>query len=493
MWKGRPSAAVPVEVGERVAVAADLDDLVLPEFDRVAGELDEGCDVAAEEGLAVADPEHQRGIPPSRDDDVRLVDVDQHQRERAGQPPADRAHSVGERTAVTFEHAGDEVGDGLGVGVADELDAGGFEFGAQFGEVLDDPVVHDGDATARVRVRVRVAVVGRAVRRPPGVPHPGRPGDRPRRDLLVQVLDPPGPLGDLKLAGVGDDGDARGVVAAVLEAAQALDDDVETRPRTDVPDDAAHAVRVRERAGSGRGGRTRRCRCRSWCSATSSAGPTTGAVVVRVTGEVVTVTVGVTTTTDGVTVTVVVGAGTLLVGCTWSPNTVVPDPCVPRTTSVSGRPATSSTPVTTSSTPAKTPTHAAASTCHVPRLRASARRGSGGGFGHRRARRPASGDRHRDADPLAGAADRVAVHGIADDRQHARDGRADDRAGDAEVGRRDRRRRRCERARDHLRGGQRKTRRCRGASSVLSRLSCTGGGGAVVLGLITLSIVRSST
>jgi hypothetical protein len=48
------------EVGERVAVATDLDDLVLPELDGVAGVLDECGDVTAEECLAIADAEDER-------------------------------------------------------------------------------------------------------------------------------------------------------------------------------------------------------------------------------------------------------------------------------------------------------------------------------------------------------------------------------------------------------------------------------------------------
>ena len=56
MWNGRPVAGCAVEVGDRVAVAADLDDLVLAELDRLAGELDERGDVAAEEHLAAPAP-----------------------------------------------------------------------------------------------------------------------------------------------------------------------------------------------------------------------------------------------------------------------------------------------------------------------------------------------------------------------------------------------------------------------------------------------------
>ena len=65
--------ASPSKSVMRVAVAADLDDLVLAELDRVAGELDERGDVAAEERLAVADAEHERRVAPRGDDDVRLV------------------------------------------------------------------------------------------------------------------------------------------------------------------------------------------------------------------------------------------------------------------------------------------------------------------------------------------------------------------------------------------------------------------------------------
>ena len=65
-----------VEVGDRVAVAADLDDLVLAELDGLAGELDERGDVAAEEHLAVADADDERRVAPRRDDDVGLLAVD---------------------------------------------------------------------------------------------------------------------------------------------------------------------------------------------------------------------------------------------------------------------------------------------------------------------------------------------------------------------------------------------------------------------------------
>ncbi len=64
----------------------------------------------------------------------------------------------------------DEVGDGLGVGLGDEHVVVGLEAGAQVGEVLDDPVVHQRDPVGVAGVRVGVDVVGRAVGGPAGVP-----------------------------------------------------------------------------------------------------------------------------------------------------------------------------------------------------------------------------------------------------------------------------------------------------------------------------------
>ena len=94
-------------------------------------------------------------------------------------------------------------------------------------------------------------------------------------------------------------------------------------------------------------------------------------VAVLVTAVPVTVTVGVRVTTCGVTVTVTPGVGLLEpVDCPTSPSTDVPLPDLPRTTSLSGRPATISTMVTTASTPTNTPAHAAANVVQ-PRRRAT--------------------------------------------------------------------------------------------------------------------------
>ena len=132
------------------------------------------------------------------------------------------------------------MGDHFGIGVAGELDAVAFEFGAQDAVVLDDAVVDYCDASGRIGVRVGIPVVRGAVGGPARVPHAGRAGDGAAGELLVEVLDSPGFLGDLQRAVAADDRDARRVVPPVFQPAQPLDDDVKCLPGTDVTHDAAH-------------------------------------------------------------------------------------------------------------------------------------------------------------------------------------------------------------------------------------------------------------
>ena len=155
----------------------------------------------------------------------------------AAQRLADRALEVG---GAGGEGGGDQVRDDLGVGLRAELDAVGDQLGAQLVRVLDDPVVHDGDPAGGVRVRVRVVLGRLTVGRPARVPdarRPLEPGGQPGDEVGHPALR----LADLEAA-PGDDRDTRGVVAAVLQASQPLEEDRGGVLRADVADDAAHSV-----------------------------------------------------------------------------------------------------------------------------------------------------------------------------------------------------------------------------------------------------------
>src|SRR5690606_37967719 len=138
---------------------------------------------------------------------------------------------------------GDEMSRGFGVGFAGHLHAVRLQLGAQLGEVLDDAVVDHRELAAGVPVRVGVPVVRGTVRGPPGVPHATVPGELLRLDLTEPLLE----VG--QRAGRAFHGQAalsvqqrhtRGVVAAVLESSQAVQDDVEGLPMSYITNDAAH-------------------------------------------------------------------------------------------------------------------------------------------------------------------------------------------------------------------------------------------------------------
>ena len=122
----------------------------------------------------------------------------------------------------------------LGVGVAGELDAGGLEFGAQRGEVLDDAVVDDRDLARGVAVRVRVAVGGPAVGGPAGVTDAGAAGERVGVGFVecgLEIGQATGPAPDRQAARAVEQRDAGRVVSAVLHSAQRVDDDAAGVPR----------------------------------------------------------------------------------------------------------------------------------------------------------------------------------------------------------------------------------------------------------------------
>ena len=82
-----------------------VDDLVLAELEGLAGVLDEGGDVGAEEVLAVAEADDERGVAAGADDDAGLVGVHGEQREGALEAAHDRARIASVRSPVRVVRA----------------------------------------------------------------------------------------------------------------------------------------------------------------------------------------------------------------------------------------------------------------------------------------------------------------------------------------------------------------------------------------------------
>ena len=116
---------------------------------------------------------------------------------------------------------------------------GGDQFLLELQVVLDDAVVDDDRASGVVAVRVGVFLGGPAVRGPAGVADAVFAGERFGGERVFQAAELAGAAPDFDAA-VVDDRDAGGIVSAVFEAAQTLDQNRHDLFRADVPDDPAH-------------------------------------------------------------------------------------------------------------------------------------------------------------------------------------------------------------------------------------------------------------
>ena len=211
---------------------------LLEEDDAVGVGKDRG-DVARDEALLAVQADHERHVLARPDEAADLAPVHHHQRVRALGAPKGGADRIGEVAPVGLLH---EMGDGLRVRLGRERVAAGLEPVPELLEVLDDPVVDHRDVARAVLVRVGVEVVGAPVGRPSRVRKAERGVGRPVRERRLQVGELAGPLLDEHLARLVHEGDPGGVVAAVLEAPQALDEDGASLAGTRVADDSAHVL-----------------------------------------------------------------------------------------------------------------------------------------------------------------------------------------------------------------------------------------------------------
>ena len=136
---------------------------------------------------------------------------------------------------------GDEMRDHFGVGLGRELGALGLQLFAQLAEILDDAVVHDREPVGGMRMRV---VLGRpAVGRPAGVADADgarqRLAGEPRFEIAQLALGAPA-----RQLAVLERGDAGGIVAAVFEALERIDQLRRDRLTAENSDNPAHAGRT---------------------------------------------------------------------------------------------------------------------------------------------------------------------------------------------------------------------------------------------------------
>ena len=200
------------------------------------GERRERDRVRAEIHRIVAEADGERRALAGADQQIVFAGKQERQREGAAQPRQRRFDRL-DRRAALGDLVADQVGDDFGVGFGRERDALGFELAPQFAEILDDAVMHDGEPVGGVRMRV--GLVGPAMGRPAGVADADRPGERLAREFLFQILQLAFGAAPRQHA-VLERGDAGGIIAAVFEALERIDQERRDRFAADDFDNAAH-------------------------------------------------------------------------------------------------------------------------------------------------------------------------------------------------------------------------------------------------------------
>ena len=212
-------------------VGGDRRDVAVLEVDEPVGALEHGGDVGADHVLAFAEAEDDGAAAAGGDDGVGAL---KEHCEGVG------ALNAGEGLGDAVDGAAgllEEVGEDLGVGLGAEAVAAATELLSEGVVVLDAAVVDDGDAAGAVEVGVRVELGGSADGGPAGVADAEGAGDggvAARRSSTK-----PTALAT-RMAVPVEDGDAAGIVAAVLDAVQRVEQDGQRVSRPDVPRNSAH-------------------------------------------------------------------------------------------------------------------------------------------------------------------------------------------------------------------------------------------------------------
>jgi hypothetical protein len=149
------------------------------------------------------------------------------------------SHGVLKRAAI-FHVSLDEVSDNFCIGFGDELVAFFFEFALQVHIIFNNPVVDDDDIPRAVAVRMRVFFRRPAMRGPARVPNAIGSVDGRLANHFFQVVQLAGSAANLYLSLCVHDGDARGVIPSVFEAAKSIQNQGNNFFRADVSDDSTH-------------------------------------------------------------------------------------------------------------------------------------------------------------------------------------------------------------------------------------------------------------
>ena len=209
---------------------------VVEEHD-IAGVAQDRRHVRGDKVFAVANADDNRRAVADGDELFRIVGREQHEREE----PADAFHRTQHRLfeAVVPPFLLDEMRDDLGVGLRAERVALGDELALDLEIVFDDAVVDNDDTARAVAMRMRVLFSRAAMRGPSRMAKAIDADERLSLNGVFEVDQFARAAPHFDRA-VLHDGDAGGVIAAILELAQSLDQDRHDWLRSNVADNSAH-------------------------------------------------------------------------------------------------------------------------------------------------------------------------------------------------------------------------------------------------------------
>ncbi len=233
-----------VEIGEVHAVGRDHGHIAVGQKENVARVMQDRRDIRRHEILIVAQPDHGRRPVARRHNLVGVVGRNHRQRKHAGQLFHSLPHRLFQRRPLGLSGLHrillDQMGNDFGVGLGGELVAFLDQLLLQGEIVLDDAVVHDDNFAGAVAVGMRVFFGGTSVSGPARMSNAVGAVERLQADGFFQVAQLALGAAQLQPVPVAGDRDAGGIVAAILQPPQPLNNDGDDTLLTDVADNAAH-------------------------------------------------------------------------------------------------------------------------------------------------------------------------------------------------------------------------------------------------------------
>ena len=231
-------------VGVLDACGRELGKLTVLEHHDIAGGVDERDDIGGDIGAGLARADHDRGILAGHGNHAGLVSAHGGQTIGTDHVGASLAHG-GRQVVRLGISLFDQMREDLGIGLALKVVAAALQLFAQLGEVLDNAVVDDGDATIAAGVGMGVDNGRLAVSGPAGMADTAGSVAVDIGKLALQARNLTHAADDIEVsrgALAHLERDARGVITAIFHTLKARDQNVLCNIRAGVADNSAHRI-----------------------------------------------------------------------------------------------------------------------------------------------------------------------------------------------------------------------------------------------------------